>query len=108
MTQLTFDDLPPESQEFDGETFDKAVDGSRLRRQLNSVRTLMWDEQWRTLSQIALGLGYPEASISARLRDLRKPKFGGYVVERKRATDQSGLFLYRLVRTNAIPENCSD
>lgn len=34
------------------------------------------------------------ASISARLRDLRKPKFGGYVVERRRRT--VGTWEYRV------------
>jgi hypothetical protein len=39
----------------------------------------------------------PEGSVSARLRDLRKDKFGGFEVERKRDSIEKGLFLYRLV-----------
>jgi len=38
----------------------------------------------------------PEASVSARLRDLRKAKFGGYRVERQRVREGRGLYHYRL------------
>lgn len=60
----------------------------RLRRQLDRVRELMLDESvWWTLAEIKkwmfmeFGVAASEASISARLRDLRKAKFGGYLVE---------------------------
>jgi uncharacterized membrane protein len=51
---------------------------------------------WWTLAELARATGYPEASISARLRDLRKPKFGGYTVERQYV--ERGLFRYRVTR----------
>lgn len=54
----------------------------------------MKDGSWHTLPEIAAGTGDPEASISARLRDLRKPRFGSYVVDRRRRSQ--GLFEYRL------------
>lgn len=82
---------------FDGETFDAARDGDRLRCQLHAVRTLMADGRWRTLATIAAECGYPENSIpgiSARLRDLRKPKFGAFTVERRYLHD--GLWQYRV------------
>jgi uncharacterized protein (DUF2132 family) len=50
--------------------------------------------RWATLSQIAINTGDPEASISSRLRDLRKAKFGGYKIERRYV--QRGLWEYRL------------
>ncbi len=81
---------------FDGETVEKQ-DEPRLRRQLGSVQQLMSDGRWRGLAEIASHVGCSEASASARLRDLRKEKFGGYVVERQRLRDGSGLFFYRLV-----------
>ncbi len=59
-------------------------DRGRLRVQLNMVRALMSDGIWRTLAEIETLTGYPQASISARLRDLRKRKFGGYEVKRRR------------------------
>ncbi len=79
---------------FDGSTFVPERDGERLRSQLQRVRDLMIDGQWRTLAQIASNVGGSEAGISARLRDLRKPRNGGYTVERKYAGE--GLFEYRL------------
>ena len=83
---------------FDGSTFDPVQDGQRLRGQLQAVTRLMSDGHWRSLSQIADGANCSEASASARLRDLRKLKFGGYTVERQRLNDGSGLHFYRVVQ----------
>jgi hypothetical protein len=80
---------------FDGETFDADLDAKRLNRQLNLVFQLICDGNWHTLADISDTIGEPQASISARLRDLRKEKFGGYKVLRQRVAD-SGLFQYRL------------
>jgi hypothetical protein len=81
---------------FDGATYDKAKDGSRLRIQLQKVKHLMLDGKWRTLAEIAAFVGSPEASVSARLRDLRKNKFGAYTVERRRVPTERGLHEYRV------------
>ena len=82
---------------FDGATFDLPSDGARLKSQLVAVYRLMFDGQWRTLREIADALGgQPEASVSARLRDLRKDRFGGFSVERRRRGEGRGLFEYRL------------
>lgn len=86
--------------EFGGTTVTEN-DTERLTTQLDAVKQVMADGQWRTLKQIAdivhllTGKKATEASVSARLRDLRKVKFGSYTVERKSAGD--GLFLYRVV-----------
>jgi hypothetical protein len=79
---------------FGGATFDEGLDGRRLARQLGSVQWLMADGAWRTLRRIATALDYPEASVSARLRDIRKQ---GYLVERRRFKPGSGLWEYRVV-----------
>lgn len=79
---------------FDGETFDKERDGKRLWTELAAVRQHMLRSDWRTLAEVAGWLGYPEASVSARLRDLRKAKFGGWNVERRYVS--RGLWEYRL------------
>lgn len=79
---------------FDGETYDPALDHGRLTAQLEQVRELMLDNKWRTLKQIEEATKHPQASISARLRDLRKPKFGGYKVNRHRLAN--GLFEYQV------------
>lgn len=56
----------------------------------------MRDEHWRTLSEIAQVLGYPEASISAQLRHLRKPDFGSYLVDKRRRPNSPGYWEYRV------------
>lgn len=80
---------------FDGATFVPERDGARLTKQINKVFDLMKDGQWRTLADIAFLTDAPESSISARLRDLRKPRFGGYTVERQSV--RGGLFQYRIL-----------
>ena len=82
---------------FDGRTFDPALDTERLSTQLVSVYRLMEDHKWRSLREIADATGKPEASISARLRDLRKLRFGSHEVERRRRGNaKDGVFEYRL------------
>ena len=80
---------------FDGETFDAARDEARLTSQLDRVRDLMADGRWWTLKQVAANLGASEASVSARLRDLRKPRFGAFRVERRYV--ERGLWQYRVL-----------
>lgn len=79
---------------FDGSTYEPDEDHNRLTRQLARVRTLMLDGRWRTLKQIAARTHDPESSVSARLRDLRKQRFGAYLVNRRRR--ERGLFEYQL------------
>jgi hypothetical protein len=43
-------------------------------------------ETWLTLDELAKLTHYPPASISAQLRHLRKPQFGGFVVEKQQRT----------------------
>lgn len=67
---------------FHGATIVPERDVPRLARQLERVRDLMLDSEKRTLEEIAVTLGAPEASVSARLRDLRRPRHGGFTVTR--------------------------
>jgi hypothetical protein len=53
------------------------------------------DGRWYTLKDIAVRTGDPEPSISAQLRHLRKPRFGGYIVEREYIAN--GLYQYRVL-----------
>lgn len=81
------------SLRFDGPTFEPSKDGRRLGRQLKLVLGIMSDGGWRTLNelqeavQVRYGRRISEASLSTRLRDLRKPRFGGHSVERRRRDD---------------------
>lgn len=84
---------------FGGHTYDPALDQIRLTGQLGRVLALMRDGQWRTLNEIYRVVGGSEAAISARLRDFRKPKFGGHQVDARRRTQ--GLWEYRLVLADA-------
>lgn len=85
---------------FDGATFNHDRDSSRLGDQMCAVLTLMADGHWRTLSGIASETHAPESSVSARLRDLRKPKFGGHTVNRLYAG--RGVHLYQLVLNETV------
>jgi hypothetical protein len=84
----------PTEYRFDGQTYDPDEDAVRLTGQLLAVYDLMKDGLWRPLRLIAHEVGGSEAAVSARLRDCRKPKYGGHTVRRKR--EGGGLFLYRL------------
>ena len=84
----------PTFPSFDGVTYEAGRDGNRLYAQLARVWLCLRDYQWHTLPELARVTGDPEASISARLRDLRKRKFGGYTVERRYVAQ--GLWAYRL------------
>jgi hypothetical protein len=68
---------------FSGPAYDPLVDRERLTKQHARVRDLMRDGQWRSLQDIATTTGDPETSISAQLRHLRKPRFGGHSVEKR-------------------------
>jgi len=84
---------------FDGATYIPSSDGSRLSTQFYRVLLLMSDSRWRTLAEIVTMAGGTEASVSARLRDFRKAKFGGTpdaVDRRRRGEAKRGLHEYRL------------
>lgn len=84
-----------EPQTRDGATYDHARDGMRLNAQQERVWNVMRDGRWRSLIDIADITGDGEASISARLRDFRKARCGGYDVQRRHVAE--GYFEYRLV-----------
>ena len=89
------------SLNFDGPTFVPGFDAERLKGQMRRVFDLMKDGQWRTLREISSfhDCHDSEAAISARLRDLRKIRFGGFMVDRRRRGDPgSGLFEYRVTK----------
>ena len=81
---------------FDGDTYDEPQDRGRLWSQLQNVKALLSNGRWVTLAKISNSTGYPEASISARIRDLRKRKFGAHLVEARRKKTGKGTWEYRL------------
>ena len=88
--------LPVAKPWFDGSTFIPKLDLGRLGRQMLAVYRVMEDGQWRTLGELSFATGCPEASVSARLRDLRKARWGSNLVERRRRS--KGLHEYRLLK----------
>ena len=90
----------PPVAHLDGETYESNHDFKRLTGQNLKVFNCMKDGVWRTLAEIeeTLGDGHSQAGISARLRDLRKDKFGSHTVDRRRRGNASkGLHEYRLI-----------
>jgi hypothetical protein len=95
--------LPPISEmHFDGETIEPELDQVRLGRQMQAVFDAIQDGQWHTLADLSETTGAPEASVSARLRDLRKESFGGHDVEHRRVDGVDGLWEYRLAMKAAL------
>lgn len=83
--------------EFDGPAYSPEHDKARLTSQLETIRELMADGQWRTLTEIERETGYRSASISAQLRHLRKPRFGAWAVDKQhRGEPKEGLWEYRV------------
>ena len=72
-------------------------------------------ETWLTLDELAKLTHYPPASISAQLRHLRKPEFGGYEVDKRpravgkvlRGEDFGTVWEYQLKRTMSRKTKCS-
>lgn len=98
MIQLPLLDWQPPPQIFadrDGETFNRARDGKRLNAQAMRVFRAMQSGEWKTLREISEETGDPEASVSARIRDLRSPKLGGFDVPREYVG--KGLWKYRVI-----------
>ena len=88
--------------DFDGETYDRKLDKPRLTGMLGRVYDAMKDGEWHTLRDLSDKSSGSEASVSARIRDLRKDKFGHFEVRRQRSPCHKGLFYYKLI--NHEPE----
>lgn len=93
-----FRHLTSEPIRFDGASYDATADEARLTGQLLRVFDAMKDGRWRTLGELHKLTGGTEASVSARLRDLRKLRFGSHTVNRRARGERSqGIFEYQLV-----------
>lgn len=88
--------LPPPERRFLGDTYEAQQDCRRLTKQLLSVWRVFdrHRDEWLTLSHIAQEAGCPEASASARYRDLKRPAFGAWPMQRDRRP--GGLHVYRM------------
>lgn len=92
-----------------GTYFDGTGDGEgeakteRLHNQLVRVYLdLHSQNDWTTLEAIASRVNAPTPSVSARIRDLRKERFGGHIIEQRH--DSNGLHEYRLLIGSGNPD----
>jgi len=92
LKQPTFFDTPPHR---DGSTFSPSRDAARLAGLHERVFTFMRSGNWHTLPEIQAACGGTESSVGARIRDYRKPRFGGHTVDREYVAD--GVWRYRLI-----------
>ena len=77
----------------------------RTATQLEAVWEVMRDRDWHTLAEISERANCPQASASARLRDLRKGEFGGRSIERQYV--ERGLYRYRVMeQLQPQPADC--
>ena len=87
--------------DFDGPVYDPALDRDRLTGQMQRIRQVLLAAaflgDWLTLSEIHDRTSDPEASISAQIRHLRKPRFGSHRIDkRRRGKGSTGLWEYRM------------
>ena len=94
--------------DFDGPVYEPEFDKARLTGQILRVFDCMKDGGWRTLREIELRTCDPQASISAQLRHLRKPKFGSHSLDKRARGDRNrGLWEYRLIVKQPDPVQLS-
>lgn len=83
--------------DFQGSDYERQHDLVRLTNQLERIKALMSDHQWRTLREIEDVTGDNGASISSQLKNLRKKPQGAYTVEKRiRGDRRDGLWEYRV------------
>lgn len=89
----------PQPAPFAGPVYEESRDRARLARQIDCIRDHALDGEWRTVQKLTAELrkrhpfvGFPENSVQAQLRNLRKL---GYRVERRHVS--GGIFQYRLL-----------
>jgi len=82
---------------FNGPAYDADRDQVRLSNQQERILNTMADRMWRTLAEIERLSNAPQASVSAQLRHLRKPRFGAYIVDRRVRGGTGALHEYRVL-----------
>ncbi len=104
--QVTLDELISQSASFSQvvaqqnpseDSPEPGIDTAKWGRQLRAVYEAMRHGGWMTLAEVAFHARCPEASASARIRELAKK---GHLHEKRRAKD-GGLFEYRLLPATA-------
>ncbi len=81
-----------------GPSYESKIDGKRIAKQHEVIRDYMLNCEWKTLAEIESATGFPQASVSAQLRHMRKEKFGSYRVDKRRNKPTGGTWEYRVRR----------
>ena len=81
---------------FDGKSYDAGQDGQRLQTLQDRVYAILVRGGWWTLPELSNATGGSQTGVAARVRDLRKPRWGGHQIERQRVA--GGLWQYRMVK----------
>lgn len=99
---------------FAGSVYQPRHDRARLAVQIERIRGYMVGGQWRTLREIKASLEtlyapsvFPESSISAQLRNLKKPPYSLQLLKRRRVGVHgpgAGIWEYRLLPPMQIPK----
>lgn len=95
---------PQLHRHFSGSDYVPKHDQERLTKQIPRVYEVMRDGKYRTIKEICaeiffrFGENYPETSVSANTRNLRKVPFGSHnVVKRHRGERKNGCWEYAIV-----------
>jgi hypothetical protein len=92
---------------FSGAGYEPQLDRARLTLQVERIRRYMFGVEWRTLREIKTALEdihapavFPESSISAQIRNLKKRPYSCRPLKRRRAGVRgpgAGIWEYRLL-----------
>jgi hypothetical protein len=74
----------------------RSADRKRLKSQRSGVWNILRDHRWHPLTIFKQKVKGSDSSITARIRDARKKKYGGHIIQCAR--DAAGVYRYRLVR----------
>lgn len=66
---------------------DNARDCDRLTKKLKMIYDFLNSNGWVTLAEMERATGIPQASASAFARHLRKHRFGGHQIDKRRRSD---------------------
>ena len=71
-----------DAPKYGGNTFNPDTDASILKTNRERIQWLMLDGTFRTTAEIRAALMLsPETEVTARLREMRKPPYGGWCIE---------------------------
>jgi hypothetical protein len=106
--QATFEDYL-ERARYEGPV-DPKIDFDRLQGQTRVIFDLMSDGIYRTLSEIENITGFPQASISAQLRHLKKHRFGANTVNKRIRFEDKGVWEYQVIPADRlrVEDRCLD